>query len=425
MNKTILLYFLFSLTLNGLLAQVLTGEWHGQLTQTDKSTTFIYQLSLQQSGNSVKGTAISITEDGTQNASFQLIGSWDETSLVLQETKQTSPPPNWCLKHLRLKFIDVHQQIMNGTWEATGCVPGEVFLTKQNVSAPPPTQRNYLTTNKIPISTAQAILGKWTGHLGQSDRDYGFYYELNLDQSTGDGTSFIVSEGNGGSANHNLEWSFDNQNNQVRIAEKYVATKTSAKWQWCLKNATLQLEKEKNRYVLKGDWNGYLEDHQPIGNKGKCAPGTIYLEKPILQETEVASIEPPDMSPMNTASSSPPVISINTQGRDLKIVRTIQVSSKNLKIRVWDNGTVDGDVVTLFLNEKRIVNELRVTKTKRAFPVQLSEQSNFLILHANDLGDISPNTVAISIDDGIKEQRLIVSSNLEESGAVLIKEVIF
>ena len=60
---------------------------------------------------------------------------------------------------------------------------------------------------------------------------------------------------------------------------------------------------------------------------------------------------------------------------------------------------------------------------QRTFPIQLREESNFLIMHANDLGDIAPNTVALSIDDGVKEQRLIVSSNLAESGAVLIKEI--
>lgn len=58
-----------------------------------------------------------------------------------------------------------------------------------------------------------------------------------------------------------------------------------------------------------------------------------------------------------------------------------------------------------------------------AIPVTLQERHNFLILPAEDLGDISPNTVAVSVDDGIREQIIILSSNLRESGAVLIREV--
>lgn len=422
MNKTFFLLF-FSLSLNGLSAQILTGAWHGELTQTSKNTTFAYQLTLEQHANTIKGKAISITADGTQKATFQLIGSWDGTALVLQEAKQTSPPPHWCLKHLRLQFIDVHQEVLNGTWEATDCVPGEVFLTRQKATPPPLQDRNYLTTNEVSIPVEQAILGKWTGHLGQSDRDYGFYYELNLADTEGGGSSFIVSEGNGGSAHHALEWSFNNTQQKIKITEQYVATKTAAQWQWCLKNAELQLKRETNRYLLTGDWHGYLEDHPPVGSKGKCAPGAIYLEKPILQHQEIESIEQPIVATPKQSVMATAPISINTQGRALKVARTIKVNSKHLKIRVWDNGTVDGDVVTIFLNEKRIVNEFRVNKTKRAFLIELAEESNFLILHANDLGDISPNTVAISIDDGVKEQRLIVSSNLGESGVVLIKEI--
>ena len=100
-----------------------------------------------------------------------------------------------------------------------------------------------------------------------------------------------------------------------------------------------------------------------------------------------------------------------------------EVRSRDLYLRVWDNGTVDGDVVTLFLNGRRILHNFRVSKRKRVIPVTLEAANNFLILHAEDLGDIIPNTVAVSIDDGFKEQIIILSSNLAESGAVLIREV--
>lgn len=48
-----------------------------------------------------------------------------------------------------------------------------------------------------------------------------------------------------------------------------------------------------------------------------------------------------------------------------------------------------------------------------------------MVLHADDLGDISPNTVAVSIDDGQREQVIIVSSNLAESGALMIRKIEF
>ncbi|MEL7020179.1 MAG: hypothetical protein AAGK47_01095 [Bacteroidota bacterium] len=416
-----------------------TGEWAGTLTETGESSAFTYRISLQTNDNTITGTSVSIATD-VQQARFRLVGNWDGTWLYLQEVEQTSPPPEWCLKQLRLRYVDAHQQILQGSWQATDCVPGEVMLHRQvpttpvvnntiAVAPPPSPQRNYLTIEEQQLATEQAILGKWTGHLGQSDRDYGFYYEIDLQAEHAASRSFIVSEDNGGSATHQLRWQYDDQAETISLQEPLIATKTDPNWAWCLKNAQLQLHKKANKYVLTGKWGGYLEGHTPSGTKGKCAPGSIYLEKPILRNREVATVvqshtttsvpiaNTPDGSADNTA------IAVRAQGRSIKVARTIQVQNSKIRIKVWDNGTVDGDVVTIFLNEERVAHQLRVTKTKRTFPITLATESNFLIMHANDLGAIAPNTVALSIDDGIKEQRLIISSDLAESGAVLIKEI--
>jgi hypothetical protein len=44
-----------------------------------------------------------------------------------------------------------------------------------------------------------------------------------------------------------------------------------------------------------------------------------------------------------------------------------------------------------------------------------------LVLHAESLGSVPPNTIAVSVFDGVKEQTIVLCSNLKESGAVLIR----
>ena len=73
------------------------------------------------------------------------------------------------------------------------------------------------------------------------------------------------------------------------------------------------------------------------------------------------------------------------------------------------------------MNGRRVINQYRVNKRKWSIPVEILDGENILILHAEDLGDIPPNTVAVSIDDGVEEQIIVVSSNLEESGAILVQ----
>jgi len=160
--------------------------------------------------------------------------------------------------------------------------------------------------------------------------------------------------------------------------------------------------------VLEGAWEGYIEGNTPP--EGRCAPGTIVLEKPILTRSIVKTIEQPFQA-----------YEISTQ-RQAKIMSTVEVKSANIKLKIWDNGTVDGDIATVFLNGEQLVKRYRVSKYKYSIPVTLKEDNNFLILHAEDLGDIPPNTVAVSVDDGIREQIIVLSSNLKESGAILIRQ---
>jgi hypothetical protein len=226
-------------------------------------------------------------------------------------------------------------------------------------------------------------------------------------ESAGIGSSFIVSEGNGGSAKHALIWLFDESTGLFTLKENYVMERTDAQWKWCIKSGTFQLRREGMSYYLEGDWSGFIERHDP--KSGACAPGKLILEKPVLTKEvrkEINLLTKPYEE---------------QTGRVVKVGRTVEVNSRNVRIKIWDCGTVDGDYATLFLNGERILNNYRVVKYKKGIPVKLNAEENLLILHAEDLGDIPPNTVAVSVVDGKKETVIIMNSNLKESDAILIR----
>lgn len=384
--------------------QQLSGEWEGILSQNGKDGEFYYLLRIEQDGDAVSGNSYSRTPDEKHSARFMVTGFWDGKQLVLQEIQQTEPDePKWCMKYATLKLGEENGiPTLIGDWQAKGCTPGKLIL-KQKV-----TIVEEMVKKEVPFT----MDGKWTGRLEQSDRDYGFYFELTLEQNE-EGQSYIVSEDNGGSAHHQLIWSFDMEGTDQTLLfeESAVIIRTDDKWKWCIKNADLKLRREAHKYVLEGTWKGFIEGFNP--QSGPCASGNIYLEKPILTES----------FQKQTIESAKPYEDENK--RKVKVGQVIEVQNDQLRIRVWDNGTVDGDYVTLFLNGQRILNNYRVSKVKRGIPVKLNQDDNFLILHAEDLGEISPNTVAVSIDDGVKEQQIIISSNLRESGAILIKKIQF
>lgn len=374
----------------GAVAQTWNGTWSGYSEQEGIKGRFYYEIQLSEQAGKISGTATSSSPDGQQSAGFKIAAVWQNGQLLLQEFEQTSPaPPRWCLKMARLQLqTRPDSLILEGAWTADRCRPGKMRIAIRN--------------DAKEVST---ITGQWTGHLSQSDRSYGFFYQIQL-LADGTGTSYIVSEGSGGSARHSLKWQQDSSG-AILLSELEVLEKTDPQWKWCIKNARMLIRRETLRQVLEGDWSGMLEGQHTA--KGACAPGAVFLEQPILPDT-LASV-----------SQIQATQYISEQGRQVEVNHVIEVARSDIRIQVWDNGVADGDVATLFLNGKKILGRYRVNKSKYSIPVKLLTDNNILVLHAESLGSVPPNTIAVSVFDGQKEQTIVLCSNLKESGAVLIR----
>lgn len=427
MYRTLLLSIIMCWAVN-VHSQNLTGEWAGTITQTGKSTSFNYALSLEQDGQKVFGTATSSNTDGSGSAKFEVGGTFDGKRLVLQELKQLEPEnAKWCLKHIRLQYTE-NQGIakLEGDWEAQGCKPGTMKLVSSSTGLVPISRdgSGQSGTSQSEIQNPQsAIEGRFSGHLSQSDRDYGFYFEMKFEPD-GTGSSQITSDGEGGNATHGLRWTFDEAAQRLDFEETELAEESVPSWRWCMKSGSLFFKKEENRLSLTGEWSGYIEGFDE--KTGPCAPGKLYVEQPIFTEISAPAPKPkPGETVTSTiAKQDPPQVKAYEAKtkREVDVERVLEVRNKTVRIRVWDNGTVDGDVVSIFLNGEQIVKNYRVTRQKHETIVKLDKPTNFIILHALNLGSISPNTVAVSVDDGVEEQVVLVSSNLTKSGAIMIKE---
>jgi len=122
-----------------------------------------------------------------------------------------------------------------------------------------------------------------------------------------------------------------------------------------------------------------------------------------------------------------PVESIKPSGIEEKYVARkkvfaaeIPVSGDSVELHFYDNGQVDGDSISLFLNDKLIFEHIRLTD--KAYSIKLSvrelNSSNELIMVAENLGSIPPNTsyMVATVADKIYEARL---ESTEGSSAVV------
>lgn len=107
-------------------------------------------------------------------------------------------------------------------------------------------------------------------------------------------------------------------------------------------------------------------------------------------------------------------------GRKNIIQNVIQISDKTLKISLLDDGIVDGDTVSVYFNGVLIINKQLLTNKPFDFEIKLVEHGdNELVMYANDMGSIPPNTgmLLFTVEDKTYEVRFKSS---DESNAKII-----
>ena len=109
--------------------------------------------------------------------------------------------------------------------------------------------------------------------------------------------------------------------------------------------------------------------------------------------------------------------------RNNDLIQTITVDSDSISVTLYDNGEIDGDSITLIYNDKILTKHQRLTDKPLTFFIKIKpgNSRNELLMYAENLGSIPPNTALIIIKDGDKRYELNVNSTKNSNGAVSFK----
>lgn len=109
--------------------------------------------------------------------------------------------------------------------------------------------------------------------------------------------------------------------------------------------------------------------------------------------------------------------------RENVVIQEIEVESDALRIDVYDNGEIDGDIISVFYNQQLVMNNQKLTHKSIHMDVKLdtTKSINEISMFAENLGLIPPNTALMVIYDGKKKYEIRVSSSLEKNATIRIK----
>lgn len=160
-------------------------------------------------------------------------------------------------------------------------------------------------------------------------------------------------------------------------------------------------------------------------NPGPLLIGASFIENELNQVTDtlfrVGALD--ELCIFNRPINDRDTKNMHKRGRrKIPAKETLNVKAKELLIKVWDDGQVDEDTISLLVNNRLILENHKLDKNKYELTVHLTKKHNYIELKAENLGNIPPNTAAISISDGKSERKIELSSTYEVNDAV---EVIY
>jgi hypothetical protein len=143
------------------------------------------------------------------------------------------------------------------------------------------------------------------------------------------------------------------------------------------------------------------------------------VQSPVQQRPK-DSLPPVVPAPVEIKKDSVAMPKTITQRKNIEQSH-IEVNVKTINLKVYDNAIVDGDTVSILYNGKMLLTHQLLSEKGIELNIELdtNQTRHEIVLFAENLGSIPPNTALVVVTAGKKRYELFASASLEEN-AVLV-----
>jgi len=136
----------------------------------------------------------------------------------------------------------------------------------------------------------------------------------------------------------------------------------------------------------------------------------VAVQKPAVQ-SEPQTQNNGDSSVKIKQPETPVIIPYVLRTRTNALLKTLTVNHNTVEIRIYDDGAIDNDTVSVYFDNKLIISKARLSDQPITthITIEPSDHPHQLVMVAENLGDIPPNTSLLVVVDGEKkyEERII------------------
>ena len=313
---------------------------------------------------------------------------------------------------------------------------------------------------------AQKLTGIWRGYFSAANGifrdDIGeemYKYEVQIDQQSDNSVkgvtySYKSTVFYGKSTMQGIYTA--SSKNLILKELKLVELKIGSNSEPCLMTCYLDYVKIGKLEVLQGT---FISTNAK--NKKDCGSGKVYLERVLKSDFELEEFlaHPKPAAPItqqrpmvkpsnkdsdivnrdnetdNTATIIKTTVPENKKSittnvtpkvlvqRDNFLIKRILTSEPIVKVELFDNGTIDNDTISLYHNNEQVIikGKLNYQPLTYSFNCGNEPVNHELILVAENLGEIPPNTAIMVVTIGKKRQEIFLTSDEKKNAKIIIE----
>src|SRR5579862_1790973 len=120
---------------------------------------------------------------------------------------------------------------------------------------------------------------------------------------------------------------------------------------------------------------------------------------------------------------APQIIPKVLTSRQNQLVKTITVNTNEIELDIYDDGTIDNDTVSVFLDKKMVIAHAMLTDRPIVMKVHLDDDNDYheVVMVADNEGTIPPNTSLMIVKAGDKRFEVRIISTEQKNATVIFK----
>jgi hypothetical protein len=155
---------------------------------------------------------------------------------------------------------------------------------------------------------------------------------------------------------------------------------------------------------------------KPAPKKTAVVPGKNQVRNKQLEKTKKESLTPVLKSKPPIFPPPPPVLRTRTNS----LVKQFETGPGEIRIDLYDNGEIDGDTVSIYHNNSLVIAHAKLSQKPITLRIAINAANphHELIMVAENLGSIPPNTSLMIVTAGTKRYQVFITSTEQKNAKV-------